>query len=235
MRLPQLVKTQPDAFKELSRPELRKLFRAASDIVNSMQSLTAQHSQIVDTLIDGQPFIEWQHYPEDDVRDKRNKSQYFYHAHTGKQRPFSEHGHFHLFVHAQELGLRRPHPKHSEAPAHLIALSMDAHGMPTGFFAVNRWVTKGPWLSYRDCEIALDNFAVRGRQGNPDINRFLTALVVFYRPAILEVIKKRDQIMARLTEQNDIRRVFADQTIEVLCYRPINLLSDIENLENSVS
>lgn len=235
MRLPQLVKATPLYHSALPAADKRKLTRAATDIVTSMHNLAKNNSQVVERIIAEHEFIEWQHYPDEDVRDSRRKSQYFYHAHTGRQRPFNEHGHFHLFVHAQELGLRRPKPEHSEAPAHLIALSMDAQGIPTGFFSVNRWVTKGPWLSYRDCEIALDNFAVRGRQGHPDINRFLSALVIFYRQAILEVIKKRDEVMARLTEQNDIRRVFADQTIEVLCYRPISLLDDIENLENGVS
>ncbi len=234
MRLPQLVKASPQNLTELNRSEQKKLIRSATVMVNSLQNLANINSQIVDKIIASQSFVEWQHYPENDVRDKRRMSQYFYHAHPGRQRPFTEHGHFHLFVHAQELGLRRPSPAHTEAPAHLIALSMDANGMPSGLFAVNRWVTKGPWLTYRDCEIALDNFAIRSRQGHPDINRFLSALVIFYRQAILDVIKKRDQLMTRLTADRDIRSVFADPAIEVLCYRPISLLQDIENLENAL-
>ena len=233
MRLPVLVKTDlfDNCMRLASLQQKKQCWKAATQLVMSLQGLSQRSSQVVHEIIGDNAFVEWDHYPDNDVRDSKRASQYFYHAHPGLQRPFTEHGHFHLFIHAQELGLRRARSHYEEAPAHVLAISMDAQGLPTGFFAVNRWVTKGPWLSYQDCEIALDNFAIKGRQGCREINVFLTSLVKLYRTQMLDVIKERDRIMQKLCATRDRRSVFADRTIEVLCYTPIALMDDIEALE----
>jgi hypothetical protein len=233
MRLPLVLPSTPE-WSALSAAQLKLCYRAATRLVTSMQALTERDSQVVQTIIAGQDFIEWQHYPENDVRDTQHASQYFYHAHPGLQRPFTEHGHFHLFVHAEELGMRRANPRYSPAPAHLLAVSMNALGVPSGFFLVNRWVTKGPWLNYADCVAGLEQFQIKARQSNPQlkqINQFLQALVALYRAPILALLQQRDQIMQKLTATRDRRSVFADRSIEVLCYHPISLMDDIAALE----
>ena len=234
LRLPVQVKAQQLLPIDATARDKKHMWKAAVDVVESMQALTAQASQLVHSTINGAAFVEWDHYPENDVRDSRHHTQYFYHAHPGKQRPFTEHGHFHYFVHAQELGLRPATTRYEEAPAHIVALSMDAQGIPSGFFIVNRWVTKGPWLSYRECERALAQFQVRSRTGSPQVNRFLSACLQLYRQPILELIAERDRVMQKLCAQRDRRSVFADTQIEVICYRPISLLKDIEALEKSL-
>jgi hypothetical protein len=237
MRLPVLLKPQLAAKQKhtLTTEEKGRRWIAATRLVQSLQGLAQRGQQVVQEMIGAASFVEWEHYPENDVRDKKRASQYFYHAHPGLQRPFTEHGHFHLFVHAQELGLRSKSRRYEEAPAHVFAVSMNAQGLPTGFFVVNRWVTKGPWLSYAECEIAIDNFAVKGRQGNKDINCFLTSLVSLYRTQILALIQQRDVVVEKLCAQagsvGDRRSLFANRQIEVLCYTPISLLADIEALE----
>ncbi|MCX7219441.1 MAG: hypothetical protein NTY70_11055 [Burkholderiales bacterium] len=233
MRLPLVLTPTPD-WGTLSAAQLKPCYRAATRLVNSMQDLAERDSQVVQAIIAKQDFIEWQHYPENDVRDKQHASQYFYHAHPGLQRPFTEHGHFHLFVHAEELGMRRAHPRYSAAPAHLLAISMNALGVPSGFFLVNRWVTKGAWLNYTDCVSGLEQFQIKTRQSNPQlkqINQFLQALITLYRAPILALLQQRDQIMQKLSATRDRRSVFADRSIEVLCYHPITLMDDIAALE----
>lgn len=238
MRLP-LVLTHTPAWNTLSTSDLKTCWRAAEQLVRSMQALAEHNSQVVQTIIAGQEFIEWQHYPENDVRDEQHASQYFYHAHPGLQRPFTEHGHFHLFVHAEELGMRRTYPRYSPAPAHLLAVSMNALGVPSGFFLVNRWVTKGPWLNYADCVSGLEHFQIKARQGKPEvkqikqIHQFLQALISLYRAPILALLQQREQIMQRLSAARDRRSVFADRSIEVLCYHPISLMDDIAALEQA--
>ncbi len=233
MRLPVLLNTpRLDAhLQAASATHKKEVWSAATQLVMSLQSLSERGRQVVQEILDDATFVEWDHYPENDVRDAKRASQYFYHAHPGLQRPFTEHGHFHLFVHAQELGLRAANSRYEEAPAHVLAVSMNAQGLPTGFFAVNRWVTKGPWLSYAECETALDKFAIKGRQGSPEINRFLSALVRMYRTQLLALIQERDRVMLKLCQDRDRRSVFADRNIEVICYTPISLMEDIEALE----
>jgi hypothetical protein len=199
-----------------------------------MQTLGARGEQVVHRIIDGNDFIEWEHYPDADVRDNKHASQYFYHAHPGLQRPFLEHGHFHLFVHAEELGLRRPDPRYSPAPAHLLAISMNAQGLPSGFFIVNRWVTKGPWLDIAHCERGLKHFQIKGRHGNKEINIFLRSLICLYHAPIMELLKQRDDIMKKLCKGRDRRSVFADKKIEVICYHPIHLMEDVTILEELI-
>ncbi|CAN5693084.1 hypothetical protein BH11PSE12_BH11PSE12_20130 [soil metagenome] len=233
MRLP-LTLPHPPAWEQQSISSQRQSWRAAGRLVASMQALTDQSVQVVQRVVDGNDFIEWEHYPDNDVRDQRHASQYFYHAHPGLQRPFSappEHGHFHLFADAGKLGMRPANPGYAAAPAHLLAISMDATGVPNGFFIVNRWVTKGPWLSYAHCARALQQFQIQGRQGDKHVNRFLQALITLYQAPILALLQQREQIMQTLSNGRDRRSVFADKSIEVLCYHPIQLMDDIAALE----
>lgn len=234
MRLPILVKPQALVTPSTNPIEQARLWKAANEVVSNLHTLSEKGTQIVQQIVGKHAFVEWDHYPEDDVRDHRHQSQYFYHAHPGKQRPFTEHGHFHLFVHAQELGLRPVRTQYEEAPAHLIAVSMDATGMPNGFFIVNRWVTKGPWLSRKQSEIALNHFAIKGKHGKAQVNIFLRALLDLYRSAILNLIDERDKAMEKICKSRDRRSVYADTNIEVICYLPINLASDIQQLEESL-
>lgn len=209
----------------------RAALKAAGQLIRSLTHLSAQGQQVVQRLIDGRPFTEWEHFPDDDVRDNRHASQYYYHAHAGEHREFVEHGHLHLFVHADTLGLGRPPSTRSPAPAHLVAISMNAQGMPIGFFTVNRWVTKGPWLKAADCLRGLDQFQIGRRHGAPEVNAFLRALLTLYRVELAELVQARDAELIRRGAGRDRRHVFADPAIEVLSFQPIDLMRDIEALE----
>lgn len=234
IRLPVHCKTS--ALNLTAHPSMarKKMWLAAQDIVTTLQELSNKGSQVALETIGKNVFVEWEHYPHDDVRDNSHHTQYFYHAHQGKQRPFAEHGHFHCFVHAQELGLRPTTTRYEEAPAHLVAISIDANGMPAAIFIVNRWVTKGPWLSYQECERALQDYTVKSKRGSSKVHRFISAFVTLYHDAILDLIQVRDRSMQKLCEGRDRRSVFADTDIEVICYRPIHLLDDIQALEATI-
>ena len=228
--LPQALKKKPN-WKNLDTAERHQAWQSAIALVGSMQQLSSKGEQVVQHMIGDAIFAEWEHYPDNDVRDEKHASQYFYHAHPGAQRPFTEHGHFHLFVHAEKLGMRSASQRYSPAPAHLIAISMDANGLPNGFFVVNRWVTKGPWLSLAHCERGLKHFQVKVGKTSKQVHIFLRSLVQLYYPHIIALLKQRDEIMEKLCAKRDRRSVFADTTLEVLCHLPIDLLSDIAALE----
>ncbi|MBC7404467.1 MAG: hypothetical protein H7252_02115 [Cytophaga sp.] len=229
-----LMSNQVLAWDKLADKARQQCWRDAVKLVGAMQTLGLRGEQVVQRIIGDNDFIEWEHYPDADVRDNKHASQYFYHAHPGLQRPFEEHGHFHLFVHANELGMRRADPRFAPAPAHLLAISMNAQGMPSGFFMVNRWVTKGPWLDIAHCESGLQHFQIKGRQGNKAINIFLRSLIRLYHAPIMALLEQRDSIMQKLCAERDRRSVFADKKIEVLCYQPIQLMDDIAALEELI-
>ena len=96
---------------------------------------------------------------------------------------------------------------------------------------MNRWVTKGAWLTLAQSERGLQHFQIKGRHGNKEINTFLRALIRLYHASIIGLIKQRDGIMQTLCVGRDRRSVFADKKIEVLCYHPIQLMDDITTLE----
>ena len=221
----------PDLWHNLPAAQRRSCLQAAARMIRAMQTLTARQSQVVHAILEQREFVEWEHYPDDDVRDPQHFSQYFYHAHAGALRPFDEHGHFHLFIHADDAAIRRPRAGREMAPAHLLALSMDAHGQPKGLFCTNRWVTKGPWLSQQESLRGLQLFNVKGRRGHAPVNHFLRALLDLYQPLIPGLLQQRDLILQQLCATRDIRSVFADKSIEVLCYQPIDPGQDIARLE----
>lgn len=45
----------------------------------------------------------WDHYPENDARDERTRSRWYYPAHATGERDPDEHGHLHLFLHRTQL------------------------------------------------------------------------------------------------------------------------------------
>jgi hypothetical protein len=233
MQLPVILKSSAP-WHALSTQEKKLSWLAANRLVGSISALHTKGAHVVQSIIGDAQFAAWDHYPDNDVRDNKRASQYFYHAHPGLQRPFAEHGHFHLFVHADTLGLHPTTSRYEPAPAHLIAVSMNAQGIPNGFFVVNRWVTKGPWLTLKQCARGLDHFEVKRGKDYAEINRFLHALVGMYRQPILSLLAQRDEVMQQFCVDRDRRSVFADRSIEVLCYLPISLMDDIEALEEAM-
>lgn len=65
---------------------------------------------------------------------------FYYHAHRTPGASSAEHGHFHLFAPLGATG--------GDAPryTHLLAIGVDARGMPLRLFTTNRWVTDETWL-----------------------------------------------------------------------------------------
>ena len=108
------------------------------------------------------------HYPKGDVFDPESHAQWYYHAHANAARP-GEHGHFHTFLRGGGMpaGIApapvpdlEPEARRHDLVCHLIAISMDRSGWPTGLFTTNRWVTAETWYAAHDV-------AVR-RAGSPD-------------------------------------------------------------------
>jgi hypothetical protein len=188
---------------------------------------------LVGEVLRGQgEFVEYEHYPRDDVYDSESGAQYYYHAHRGNE---SEHGHFHTFLRHHGSASRRcagvEDSSESAADAlavtHLIAISMDAYGWPIGLFATNHWVCGGAWLPARQVIELLPRFRIEHAYPSWPVNRWLGAMFVLFRPHIEALLHHRDAVIGAWAGDHPGTDVFEDRALEVTGYLPISVEEQI--------
>ncbi len=166
-------------------------------------------------------FYEWEHYPPGDVLDAESASQWYYHAHPKEERP-GEHGHFHLF--------RRD----GADTIHLVAIGMDAAGLPIHLFTTNRWVT-GERIEPAD-RVAhlLEGFDVALAVPSWPVNRWLGAMLRFYAPEIRALLAERDRVIEATRRELGADDILEDRRLEVTSMRAIDLAGDVAALERAL-
>ena len=186
-------------------------------------------------------FTELDHYPPDDVFDSDTHAQYYYHAHRGMQ---EEHGHFHTFLRAPGMptGARpveysggEPWPAGDEALSHLIAISMDAYGLPIGLFAVNRWVSAEAWYEAEDVIRMLDRFDIDHAFPSWPVNRWIGAMIRLFRPQVESLIRHRDASVAAWKRAYPEVDVFEDRRLEVTGDLRISIDDQIAAVQSALS
>ena len=206
----------------LPRARLEAMHAAGEEIFECLRVLEKADLNLVGEVLRGQgTFYELEHYPPQDVFDSDTHSQYYYHAHRGLA---GEHGHFHTFLRAPGMPAGvQPVPYSGgeqwlvgdDALAHLIAISMDADGRPIGLFTVNRWVAADAWYPAEAVIRMLDRFAIDHAYPSWPVNRWITAMIRFFRPQIEWLVLRRDQAVARWAEAHPGVDVFEDRALEV--------------------
>ncbi len=174
--------------------------RAADHLIACYARLARDERHLLASLLDGKPPVQWQHYPADDAIDATRRYQWFYHSHDPEDRPgATEHGHFHLFVRpegsidepAESQFLRRLRCRRRRANTrHLLAIGMNAVGLPISMFTVNRWVTGDLPLS-ANATIALLQ-TLRLSTGHAAIDTVLESVIALHRREIRALIERRD-------------------------------------------
>lgn len=230
--------------------------RSADDARNAMSSARAEvlacHRalkkgglNVVGEVLKGQgDFVEFDHYPSDDVFDHESHSQYYYHAHRGESEA-GEHGHFHLFLRAAGMPVGcRPidyplatdvWPTGNEALSHLVAISMDEWGMPIGLFCTNRWVTAEAWYPAEQVIVMLDHFSIDHASPNWVVNRWMTAMVRLFRPEIEFLLRQRDQVLADWQNAHPGEDVFEDRQLDITGRLAISIPDTIQQREDPES
>src|SRR5258706_384847 len=135
-----------DGPETLSDAELRRMSSAASDLLDLVSQAYEAGRLILMDLLGDEPFVQWEHYPADDLYDPNSRVLIFYHAHSPDDRQSAEHGHFHCFVECSDVAadtspLAGPRKRKGRRLCHVAGISVDRRGVPTGLFIPNQWVT----------------------------------------------------------------------------------------------
>ena len=232
-------------FTRLDRAELEAMAAAGAEILECGRVLARSGDTVLGEVLRGASGVsEWAHYPEGDVYDPLSHAQYFYHAHPPGQRMTGEHGHFHTFLRPRGMppGVRplmlpelaiadapaapagpavppAPQPNQgveNDALSHLIAIAVDAEGVPLRLFTTNRWVTGETWYAAADVVAMLDRFVVDLARPSWPLNRWISALFRLFRPHMAALLQARDDaVMSWRRRHRGKVHVFEDRRLEV--------------------
>lgn len=224
----------PPCLASLPRGQLEAMRAAGLEAQECCRVLKKGGLNLVGEMLREQgEFVEYSHYPADDVYDQESRAQYYYHAHRA-----GEHGHFHTF-----LRMSAGNPDGSPAgdspdsgePVHLIAISMDDYGWPIGLFAANRWVCGGAWLPAEDVIGLLPRFRIDHAHPSWPVNRWIGAMMVLFRPQIEALLIHRDAVIGAWARAHPDRDVFEDRELGVTGYLPISVESTLAELEAALA
>lgn len=228
------MKRETSPLTALGRERLEAMRTAGEEILECRRVLLKGGLNVVGEMLRGQgEFVEYEHYPADNVFDAETHAQYYYHAHRGSE---GEHGHFHTFLRAPGMpagvvpvpyGGEEPWPSGDEALSHLIAVSMDAYGEPIGLFTVNRWVTGDAWYAAADVIRMLERFEIDHANPSWPANRWLGAMLRLFRPQIEALVLARDVAVADWARAHPATDVFEDRELEITSQLAISVEAQI--------
>jgi hypothetical protein len=236
MKMPQL---QAPVIDSLPRNRLHEMLAAGHEAQECRRVLEKGGLNLVGEVLRGQDkFVEYDHYPEDDVYDEDTRAQYYYHAHRGLA---AEHGHFHTFLRRPgsligaaplDFPASEPWPRGNDEIAHIVAISMDAYGWPTGLFATNRWVTNETWFRAPDVIRMLDHFRIDHAYPSWPVNRWIGAMIALYRPHIEALLIHRDTVIAAWRDTHPGADVFEDRELEITGQLDISVDAMVRELQS---
>ena len=100
---------------------------------------------------------------------------------------------------------------------------MDRHGFPIGMFSTNRWVTAENWFAADDVIAMLDRFVIDHAFPSWPVNRWITAMVVLFRPTIEALLRERDAALRAWQTKHPQRDVFEDRELEIMSQARISI------------
>lgn len=193
------------------------LYSAAKDIAAIQLGYAQKGLNLCQVALGGaKEFIEWQHYPKNDLVDDLHGYEFYYHSHSNKEMPDGEHGHFHLFK------------RNGQQFHHLIGIALNQQGLPVRLFTTNEWVTGEAMLEASNVVESLAHFkmVVRGRYA--PLYRWVESLLKLYKSEILELIQSRDEKLLELTTLlGSKEQVLNSKEHHVLTECDIDLIADL--------
>lgn len=185
-------------------------------LLSLMQEMAAESSNAVLMLLADIGQLETERrYPDAGLLFGGGHWRAYYHCHEAVSMHASEHGHFHLFT---DIGDR--------AWAHVAGLSIDAEGQPLQWFAVNRWVTDGPWLP---CQSFFEQlrFITANEAVNP-VGSWLGGVLQICRGDLFDLLSARDQRLEQFSKKGALAEALENREIYLLASSAIELQSTLE-------
>ena len=226
-------------WKDFSAGELETMAAAGERGLECYRVLAKSDTNVVAEVLRGQgTFYEFDHYPPGDVHDPDTHAQYYYHAHRE-----GEHGHFHTFLREKGMpGDCRPVEQSAadymnerdDTLSHLIAISMNRAGFPTGLFTTNRWITADNWYTADDVIRMLDRFDMDLAWPSWPVNIWITNMVRLFRPQIEELVRERDAAVADWQKKHPRRDAFEDRKCDITSVRKISVAAQIKRLNKAL-
>ena len=228
----------------LSPETLTSMLAGGEEIEECYRVMAKTGDNVVGELLRNQgTFYQWNHYPNGDIYDHATHSQYFYHAHVKGQRK-GEHGHFHTFLRAKGMpaGIApiaysgdAEWPVDDKALSHLIGISMNPKGFPIGLFSVNRWVTGEAWYTADDVVAMFGRFNIDHASPSWPANRWITAMLRLFHPQIIELVYKRDVVIADWQRKYPDRDVYEDRDLEITSTMAISVDKQIAGVRAALA
>ena len=192
---------------QLDEKQLESMQDASQKLEKCYSELAEKGVTLFDEALGGAQIIpKWEHFPTQDVFDSDSKSLYFFHRHRAM-----EAGHFHCYLKGE-----RYH--------HLVAISIDEHGLPIKLFTPNHWlVNEGDlveWISSERTILDLQNFAVKD---SSIVSRWVSAMVKLFEPQIMDLLHQRDQVLADWKVQHPESDPLNDRELELPAFTLVSL------------
>lgn len=191
--------------------------RSAWQCVEATARLARRDRNVVTSMLRGRPAQLWRHYPENDARDAVSGLSYYYHSHRQQAACRSEHGHFHVF-------LRRDA---SAPPAHIVAIAVDAQGLPLGACTTNRWITGEKLRPASTLISALRTGGLETSRARRNVDCWLSAVLHLFSPQIAWLLHRRDALIAA---QDDREQSLEDRRIETWSRGRLSIPDQIQAL-----
>ncbi|MCF8190723.1 hypothetical protein FD967_04355 [Polynucleobacter sp. JS-Mosq-20-D10] len=169
-------------------------------------------------LCGAKAFVEWQHYPANDLVDEVSGYEFYYHAHSADEMPNGEHGHFHVIK------------RNAKGFHHLIGIALNQKGLPTRLFTTNQWVTGEEMADSTMVVKSIQGFEMVTKGRMALVTKWIGALIQLFAKEIEGLILERDQKIARLVAQQGNRElVLNSKEHHVLTECKIDLMERISD------
>lgn len=169
-------------------PDTRKQARAAATtVIDGLNAFIAKGGVPLAAVLDESRPRQWRQYGASETDIDSGGLHYFYHSHPARTTPPGEHGHFHLFARLPEAAVE------ADRLAHLVAMGVDARGLPVRLFATNRWVTGGNWLPAGETIALAERASAAAARLSDPVERWLCAQLGVFMPQVAALLVHRDR------------------------------------------
>jgi len=169
-------------------------------------------------LCGAKAFVEWQHYPANDLVDEVSGYEFYYHAHSADEMSNGEHGHFHVIK------------RNAKGFHHLIGIALNQKGLPTRLFTTNQWVTGEEMADSIIVVRSILGFEMVTKGRMALVTKWISALIKLFATEIEGLILERDQKIAQLVEKQGNRElVLNSKKYHVLTECKVDLMGRISD------